>query len=139
MATIKTIDIKGWVDKGSPVYSMGVSIEYDWMPLTPDQQDAIKNQAEQQKGIIENLLMTWNKSAPTGEFKTANTVKPEVRTVSAIDKAVIKSDSGQVVMCSECNATCEIKTSRNGKTYAYCPNCRDNRMMSGKPFPPRGD
>jgi len=139
MATIKNVNIKGWVNNDRLVFSMELSCDYDWQKLTPDQIVAINEMAEQQKGIIENLLMTWNKSAPTGEFKTANAVKPGVRTVSAIDKAVIKSDSGQVVMCSECNATCEIKTSRNGKTYAYCPNCRDNRMMSGKPFPPRGD
>lgn len=138
MATIKTIDVKGWVDKGSPVYSMSVGIEYDWMPMTPDQMDAVKLQAEQLKGLIENQLMTWNGGAPAGEFKTAEKmVKPEVKTVSAIDKAVIKSDSGEAVMCAVCQATCEIKTGRNGKNYAYCPNCKDNRMMSGHPFPPK--
>jgi len=136
MATIKTIDVKGWMFQGKPDYSMEISIEYDWQPLTPDQNDAIVLQAEQLKGIIENQLMTWSRG-PSGEFKPADQLAPK-----SVDKATVRHaevKDGEIVetaMCAVCHATCEKRTGRTGKSYMYCPNCKQNRKMTGEPFEP---
>jgi len=131
MATIKTIDVKGWVDKGSPVYSMSVGIEYDWMPMTPDQMDAVKLQAEQLKGLIENQLMTWNGGAPAGEFKTAET------TVPTKEQKPAEPNEPGLVLCSICKSSTEERISVRGVPYRYCPQCKDTRRLDGTPFPPK--
>lgn len=145
MATIKTIELKGWVDRstGKPEFTLGVSIDYDYMPLTPDQEMALRAQADQLKGVLENQLMSWRNGAD-GEFKTADKTVPPApkengqRTLTPLDKgAKLKSEDGPV-MCSVCQATTEEKTSVKGVKYRYCPNCRDNRQRDGKPFPQRG-
>jgi len=135
MATIKTVTVKGWVYNDNIDYSVELVIDYDWQKLDAVQVSAIAEQANQQKGIIENLLMGW-KNGPMGDFKSETTV-PQ-KTITPLDRAVVKSDDDDVPPCSICKGPLEKKMGKNGKPHCYCASCRDNRMMTGYPFPMRG-
>ena len=136
MATIKTIELKGWVDRstGKPEFTLGVSIDYDYMPLTADQELALKDQVNQLKGIIENQLMTW-KNGPDGEFKTAENMNGEVKTMTPLDKGAKIRSEGDPVRCSVCGEPTEERTSFKGVNYRFCQKCKDTRQRDGKPFP----
>ena len=142
MATIKTIGMKGWVDRttGKPEFTLEVSIDYDYLPLSADQEEALKKQTDQLKGLLENQLMTW-KDGADGEFKTADKVNGNgagQKTLTPLDKGAKLKSSDDPVNCSVCGEPTEEKKSAKGVAYRYCPKCRDNRQRNGKPFPPRG-
>lgn len=142
MATIKTIELKGWVDRstGKPEFTLGVSIDYDYMPLTPDQEMALRAQADQLKGVLENQLMSWRNGAD-GEFKTADKTVPPApkengqRTLTPLDKGAKLKSEGDPVRCSVCGEPTEERTSFKGVNYRFCQKCKDTRQRDGKPFP----
>ena len=132
MTQIKTIGIKGWTDRTTQKfdYTLELVADYDYLPMTEEQDKLLMIEANHIKGVLDNLLMTW-KNAPTGEFKTAET------TVPTKEQKPAEPNEPGLVLCSICKSSTEERISVRGVPYRYCPQCKDTRRLDGTPFPPK--